>query len=518
MALVTLFDVLGPIMVGPSSSHTAGACRLGLLARQILGGTPERARIGLHGSFAATGEGHGTQPALIGGLLGLDPADERLGTSRELAGPAGMKVVFHSEDLGQGAHPNSVRFVLQRCKERVEVTGASLGGGVVEISAVDGFAVRVRGDLPAVMVVASDVPGSIAHITGVLAEDGVNLATMHVGRRYRGADAVMVLETDTAPSAAALGAISRFSWVHRVRSIAPVSRASGAQGELPGSMASLLAACTAGGGDLAAAIAEMATAHGGSKEGLRARLEQTLEVMQASVRRGLGERTPSPSGLSGWRAATLADHAPRLVGDTLRDVLAAALAVLEVNARMGVIAAAPTAGGAGVLPAVLFVLANARGWGKEALANALLVAGGVGAVIAARATLSGAEGGCQAETGSAAAMAAAAVTYAEGGSAEQVSQAVSLALQGMIGLICDPLAGLVEIPCGYRNASAAVQAIAAAEMALAGMAFPVPADEVIDTVAEVGRRMDAAYRETARGGLATTPAGLRARRACGRCA
>jgi L-serine dehydratase len=141
--------------------------------------------------------------------------------------------------------------------------------------------------------------------------------------------------------------------------------------------------------------------------------------------------------------------------------------------------------------------------------DAMIVAGGVGGVIAQRASLSGAEGGCQAETGTAAAMGAAAVCWVAGGSNEEVATAVALSLQGMLGLICDPIGGLVEVPCIYRNASAAMQAIAAAELALAGCDFPVTADEVIDVMGEVGRRMPVAYRETALGGLAATPSARR---------
>jgi L-serine dehydratase len=169
--------------------------------------------------------------------------------------------------------------------------------------------------------------------------------------------------------------------------------------------------------------------------------------------------------------------------------------------------AAPTAGAAGVVPAVLLALADERGWSEAQLVDAMLVAGGVGAVIAERASIAGAGGGCQAETGSAAAMASAAVTWLEGGTPAQVGTAVALTLQGVLGLICDPIAGLVEIPCAYRNATGAVNAIASAEMALAGLDFPVPVDQVIDVMGEVGRKMDVRYRETALGGLAATPAG-----------
>jgi L-serine dehydratase len=190
-------------------------------------------------------------------------------------------------------------------------------------------------------------------------------------------------------------------------------------------------------------------------------------------------------------------------------VLARALAVQEVNAAMGVIVAAPTAGGAGVLPAVLTGLADAQKLDDDALVDALATAGLIGAVVAERASLSGAEGGCQAETGAAAAMAAGAATEMLGGTPTQVVNAVALAQQGTLGLVCDPLGGLVELPCVFRNATGAAIALAAIEMALAGITFAIPADEVIDTMGEIGRDMDVRYRETAGGGLAATPTGRR---------
>jgi len=183
--------------------------------------------------------------------------------------------------------------------------------------------------------------------------------------------------------------------------------------------------------------------------------------------------------------------------------------VQEVNAAMGVIVAAPTAGGAGILPAVLTGLAAARPITDEQLVDALATAGLIGAVVAERASLSGAEGGCQAETGAAAGMAAGAATEMLGGSPAQVGHAVALAQQATLGLICDPLGGLVELPCVFRNATGAAIALAAIEMALAGIEFAIPSDEVIDVMGEIGREMDVRYRETAGGGLAATPTGRR---------
>ncbi len=258
------------------------------------------------------------------------------------------------------------------------------------------------------------------------------------------------------------------------------------------------------------ALAREAQDQGRPIEDIRSALRRALVVMRGAVKDGLTGDLYSASGLVGGDAAKLrTGPAGPLAGTPFRDILARALAVQEVNAAMGVIVAAPTAGGAGVLPAVLTGIAAARGIGDEAVIDALATAGLIGAVIAERASLSGAEGGCQAETGSGAAMAAGAATEMLGGTPSQAGHAVALAMQGTLGLVCDPLGGLVELPCVFRNATGAAIALAGIEMALAGITFAIPVDEVIDVMGEIGRNMDVRYRETAGGGLAATPTGRR---------
>ena len=249
---------------------------------------------------------------------------------------------------------------------------------------------------------------------------------------------------------------------------------------------------------------------GRTVEDIRSALGRALHVMRGAVADGLTGDLYSASGLVGGDAAKLrtGPDGP-LAGTPFRDILARALAVQEVNAAMGVIVAAPTAGGAGVLPAVLTGLAAARNIDDQALVSALAVAGLIGAVIAERASLSGAEGGCQAETGAAAAMAAGAATEMLGGSPSQVGHATALAMQGTLGLVCDPLGGLVELPCVFRNATGSAIALTGIELAMAGVEFKIPVDEVIDVMGEIGRSMDVRYRETAGGGLAATPTGRR---------
>jgi L-serine dehydratase len=249
---------------------------------------------------------------------------------------------------------------------------------------------------------------------------------------------------------------------------------------------------------------------GRSVEDIRAALLRALVVMRSAVAQGMTGDLYSASGLVGGDAAKLrTGPAGPLAGTPFRDILARALAVQEVNAAMGVIVAAPTAGGAGVLPAVLTGLAEARKIGDDAVVSALAVAGLIGAVIAERASLSGAEGGCQAETGAAAAMAAGAATEMLGGSPSQVGHATALAMQGTLGLVCDPLGGLVELPCVFRNATGSAIALTGIELAMAGVEFKIPVDEVIDVMGQIGKEMDVRYRETAGGGLAATPTGRR---------
>jgi len=236
-----------------------------------------------------------------------------------------------------------------------------------------------------------------------------------------------------------------------------------------------------------------------------------LKTMRDAVAIGLEGKTKSLSGLSGGGARRFQDWSRNegepLAGPYCALVIARAMATMEINAAMGRIVASPTAGSAGILPAIFLSLQEVRGLDDETLLEGLITAGGVGGVFKARASLAGAEGGCQAETGSAAAMAAAGSVEMLGGNPDMVSQAVSFTIQGMLGLICDPLGGLVEIPCITRNVSAAMQAIAAIDMALAGLVFPIPADEVLDVMGEIGRELPERYRETGLGGLAATPTG-----------
>jgi L-serine dehydratase len=213
--MVSLLDIIGPVMVGPSSSHTAGACRLGLLARCLVGGTPQSARIELHGSFARTGEGHGTDKAIVAGLMGFRPDDERIRNALEIAEREGLAYVFEKTKLGdeEVIHPNSVRLTLERGERRSVMLGSSLGAGRILVSQIDGYPVEVHGSYHTIVLVAEDVKGSIARIATILAEDGLNIATLRLTRKERGGDAFMVIELDEAPDEKARDDIRALPWV-----------------------------------------------------------------------------------------------------------------------------------------------------------------------------------------------------------------------------------------------------------------------------------------------------------------
>jgi L-serine dehydratase len=217
--MANLFDILGPTTVGPSSSHTAGASRLGFVARALAGGTPDRARIELHGSFAMTGAGHGTKRAIVGGLLGYRPDDLRLRESLELAAERGMEFDFENADLGESVHPNSARIQAWRGESRTTVRGCSVGGGRILIEELDGFPVEFSGTQPTVVVQADDVPGTIAKIAGLCAERGINVATMHVDRVARGEHALMTIEVDGSIPSGLEGELRGMPWIHWVRLI-----------------------------------------------------------------------------------------------------------------------------------------------------------------------------------------------------------------------------------------------------------------------------------------------------------
>lgn len=250
---------------------------------------------------------------------------------------------------------------------------------------------------------------------------------------------------------------------------------------------------------------------GRSREAVREQMGRNLDVMEQAVARGMSG-VKSHSGLTGGDAVKMRayiDSGRGLSGDMILDAVCKAVATNEVNAAMGLICATPTAGSAGVVPGTLFALREKLHPTRDQMIDFLFVSGAFGMVVANNASISGAAGGCQAEVGSASGMAAAAVVALAGGTPQQSATAMAIALKNLLGLVCDPVAGLVEVPCVKRNAMGAAVAMVAADMALAGITSAIPCDEVIEAMFRIGQCMPSALRETALGGLAATPTGKR---------
>ncbi|NKE07451.1 L-serine ammonia-lyase, iron-sulfur-dependent, subunit alpha [Mesobacillus selenatarsenatis] len=250
---------------------------------------------------------------------------------------------------------------------------------------------------------------------------------------------------------------------------------------------------------------------GRSREDIIAQMDNNLQVMERAVERGLAG-VKSQTGLTGGDAVLLQkyiDSGKSLAGNLLLDAVSKAVATNEVNAAMGIICATPTAGSAGVVPGTLFAVKEKLNPTRMEMIEYLFTTAAFGFVVANNASISGAAGGCQAEVGSAASMAAAAIVEMAGGTPQQSSEAFAITMKNMLGLVCDPVAGLVEVPCVKRNAMGASNAITAADMALAGITSRIPCDEVIGAMYAIGQTMPSALRETAEGGLAATPTGKR---------
>lgn len=264
-------------------------------------------------------------------------------------------------------------------------------------------------------------------------------------------------------------------------------------------------------GGIAAAMREWQLRHDDTVrtvEDMDGRMRQALAVMRESVSQGLDPKTRSVSGLTGGNAAKYMAAAltGRTAGGSLMGrICARSLAVAECNAAMGRIVAAPTAGACGILPAALLTMQEEYSYTDGQLVDALYIAGAFGLIIANRASIAGAQGGCQAECGSAAGMTAAAITFLKGGSPRQQADACAFALMNLMGLVCDPVHGLVEVPCVFRNVGAVSVALSAADMALSGIDCPIPCDEIIDAMRQVGDALPSTLRETGEGGCAACP-------------
>ncbi len=462
-----LNDVLGPVMRGPSSSHSVAALRIGRICRDLMLETPEKVRVSYDAgdALATTHESQGSDMGMKGGLLGFDPDDERLLDPDPHLAETGIDLSFRVCDTGFDLS-NLYLVHLERGEMKMELVAISSGGGMMEIIRINKVPVSIKGDRR------------------------VELWFSETGE---------LLVQDSPPE----GAIKRVIFpLLPILSYDPV--------EVPFSSCREMIQYNL---DINLPIWELAADY----ESLRGRVNEEevfdkmrdlYRVMRAAIDTGLGGTRFKDRILGAQSAMYIKkqEEGGLAGGEAVHNITLYVSAIMEVKSSMGCIVAAPTAGSCGTFPGAVIGVADSLGLNEEQVVMALLAGSIPGLFIATSSTFSAEIGGCQAECGSGAGMAAAAIAWMLGGTVEQCMAASSLALQNSLGMICDPIAARVEAPCLGKNISSAMNALACANMAIAGYDHLIPLDEVIETMDRVGKSLPHELRCTALGGLAVTPA------------
>jgi L-serine dehydratase len=520
---VSIFnDVIGPVMRGSSSSHCAAALRIGRLARDLMDADLLHVLVEFdrEGSLPTTHDSQGSDMGLCGGLLGMDAADEGVPTSVETLRAAGITFDVEIVD-SHDPHPNTYRLTLANDRERHTMIAISTGGGMMEVTNIDGFDVSIGGDYFETLLVlpggAQDVADAVRLIMPVdevlIHQEARPAAAASESSGQRRREMVQVRAQENANSRVEIE-LQRH-WpdleIYRLKPVLPVR--SRAMLTVPFSTAAELVALDNGRErPLWDWAVDYEMARGGLTEAeVLSKMVDIVRLLRKSIAQGIAGTTYDDR-LLGHQSGGFKQHMDAgtlLNTGALNRAVLYVTALMEVKSSMGVIVAAPTAGACAALPGACIAFAEELGKSEEDMARAMLAAGAIGVFITGQWTFAAEVGGCQAEGGSAAAMAAAALVTLAGGNLSQTLAASSMALQSMLGLICDPIAGRVEAPCLGKNVIAASNAASCANMALAGFDPLIPFDEVIDAARRVAGQMPRELRCTALGGLATTPTAIK---------
>jgi len=492
-----IFDIVGPIMIGPSSSHTAGAVRIGLVAGQLTGYDPLEIRLQFSGSLAEVYHAHFTDAGVLAGLMRFQVDDERIRHAFKIAQGKGVSVQCERVDI-PGAHPSTI-VVIQKGRDGSlsTVRGKTIGGGNIVVEEVDGCSVEMTGDHHEIILLG----GSSEKASSLLGPKWQCLLSKEGDYAQFRSDAVSPEEATQA--ALLLSSIGRAFYFR------PVIEGRGFGLDFFDRIEDLIHEAEQSGILVGQAVIEYEKKNTGQEEEkVRLLMQRCLDVMREAAYKGISEVQKTVGGLVSGTAQRLEQARAAgctLSGSTVVRATALALGSAEVNAALGRVVACPTAGACGVLGGVVVAMAEERDLPDPKAVEALFTAAGMGLIIAEHSMISGAMGGCQTECGVASAIAAAALVELAGGTPEQSGQSVAIALKNILGLVCDPVAGLVEVPCIKRNAAAVANAFIAADMALSGIRSVIPPDEVIEALREVGELMDPKLRDTLGAGLSTTP-------------
>ena len=497
-------DVIGPVMRGPSSSHCAAAVRIGRIVRDLMDGEIQNVLIEFDpaGSLASTHTSQGSDMGLFAGLLGWEPTDDRLPGSPEALREAGINVTIMITPI-QAQHPNTYKMTVSNTKEQHSLTAISTGGGIIEVTEIDVVNVSIAGDYyETLLYVGSDAESLLSYLNEIIPADEV-LLQGNESIRFVEVKSQAVLDQKTTYD---LGSKFDIRSIKRIAPVLPVL--SHKMVNVPFiTCAEMLEYNREKNLDLGELAIHYERARGAfGAEQVLEKMTGILDVMQNAIQTGLAG-TVYADRILGYQSGNFqAEMQNRglIDGGVLNQIILYTTAIMESKSAMGLIVAAPTAGSCGGLPGACIGAAEAMGRSRLEQARAMLAGGMIGVFIAAHATFAAEVGGCQAECGAGSGMAAAALVTLAGGSAQQAVNAASMALQNILGMICDPVANRVEVPCLGKNVLAASNALACANMALANYDPVIPLDEVIQSMDAVGKMLPAALRCTAYGGLSIT--------------
>lgn len=503
-------DVIGPVMRGPSSSHVAAAARMGKLIRQMVNGNLKEIIVDFEpkGSLATTYHGHGSDMGLVGGLLNFEPSDPKLTSSLEEAIKQGIKVSFNIVDY-PAEHPNTYRMkVISDHNEEVHLTAISVGGGMIEVQIIEDLPVSIAGDFYETLIFYKDV-------------DEQNLITYvkDIEKKITNIDysdysikdniGVIIIKTGYEIPNEFISEFKNIKKVTKVIKLAPV---------LPiGSRKDCIVPFITAkemlkiGQDENLDLSELAILYEStrgniSKEEVFEKMKEIVLLMKSSIEDGLKKTFYEDRilGPQAWMIEKKSTEGKLIPGNVVNAIISSVTSMMEVKSSMGVIVAAPTAGSCGGLPGTIIGTANEMGLSIDDVTRAMLAAGMIGVFIAEHATFAAEVGGCQVECGAGSGMAAGGLVQLAGGTLTQGVDASSMALQNILGMVCDPVADRVEVPCLGKNVMAGMNALACANMALAGFDKVIPLDETIDAMFKVGKMLPSELRCTGCGGLSIT--------------
>ena len=497
-------DVIGPVMRGPSSSHCAASVRIGRIARALMDGELKEIEIeyDTNGSLAFTHVSQGSDMGIFGGFLGWDATDERLVDSAKEIRKAGISVDIKIRDFG-AEHPNTYKLSLKNPNEQHTMTALSTGGGMIEVIEIDGARVSIAGDYYETLIfIGSGAEAILEHITENVRADEINLLK---------GDAIRYIEIKSQKPLddKTLSDLQSGFDIKYTRTISPVlPMLSRKQIKVPFTNTAELLKYNEG---KQLEFWELATHYEAARGNIAddevfEKMRNIVEIMETSIEAGI-QGTHHEDRILGYQSGAFLESMERgklFDGGILNRMILFTTAMMEMKSAMGVIVAAPTAGSCGVLPGAVIGAAKEMGLSTDDKTRAMLAAGLLGVLIAARSTFAAEVCGCQAECGAGSGMAAAALVQLAGGTAQQAVDAASMALQNTFGMICDPVANRVEVPCLGKNIMAVSNALACANMAMANFDAVIPLDEVIDAMDRVGKRIPHELRCTALGGLSIT--------------